>query len=80
MQGARYNGATTVTPSDTATFSPRLSAFYVGDPGATGTVVVQDAHGNTVTFVGLAAGALIPLACSQIRATGTDATDIVGLF
>jgi hypothetical protein len=76
-QGARYNGAVPVTPSDTAHFSPRLSALYVGGAG---NVTFEDAHGNVATITAPPVGTILPIAMSAVHATLTTATNLVGLF
>lgn len=62
-----------VTKSD----STVITAFglYVG---TTGDVAVTTAKGNNVTFVGVPAGTIIPIAVSKVLSTGTGASNIVG--
>lgn len=47
--------------------------------GVSGDLKVVTAGGTTLTFVGLAAGMTHPLRVSKVFATGTTATDIIGL-
>ena len=68
--------AAAVTPSDTAVLSAP-SVIYVG---GTGNVKVVTAQGTTVTFVGLPAGAVIPVQVIQVYATDTTATNLVRVF
>lgn len=68
--------AAAVTPSDSAALPNPAQALYVG---GTGTVTVLTIGGQTTTFT-VPAGVLVPIACSQIFATGTSATLIVALW
>lgn len=77
-----------ITPNDTlATYQAQIpttqgsamtgEAIYVTGAGTVS--LVLDAAGNTAT-VTAAAGSLIPVAFTQIKATGTTATGIFALF
>lgn len=67
------NRAEAVTPSDAERFN--VSNIYVG---TTGDVAVQPVHSDSpVTFVGVPAGAVIPVRCVQVLSTGTTASDLV---
>ena len=65
--------AAVITPSDTAFI--QCNGIYVG---TTGTVTVTTAVGTSVLFTAVPAGAVIPLQITQIKATGTTASNIVG--
>jgi hypothetical protein len=65
-----------VTPSDTTAFSQVASALFVGGAG---TVTVITNLGNTVLFTGVLAGMILPIRCSQVKQTGTSATNITAL-
>lgn len=65
--------ATTVTPADGTAVD--FASLYVG--GAGNVTVISG--GNTVTFVGVLAGTILPVQVTQVRATGTTATSIIGL-
>lgn len=68
--------AEAVTPSDTTVVKYR--ALYVG---TTGDVAVVPMGGSSaVTFVGVPAGAILPIAVSKVMSTSTTASDIVGLI
>jgi hypothetical protein len=69
--------AVAVTKSDTTVYSPPLRGLFIGGTGAV-SVVTQ--LGNTVTFTGCVAGQILPITCTKVRSTGTDATDIVGFI
>lgn len=65
-----------ITPDDEDDLSEVVRAIYVGT-GGTLSAVLKD--GATLSFVGLADGSLLPVRASRILATGTTATDLVGL-
>lgn len=66
-----------VVPNDTVDLPALPRAVYVGGAGSLAVVM---AGGQTVTFHGLAAGAILPIRASQILATGTTAGDIVAMW
>ena len=65
-----------VTPHDTNALKYVVRALYVG---VAGDVAVEDVHGNSVTFVGVGAGSILPVRANKVLSTGTDADSIVGL-
>ena len=65
-----------VTPNDGADLSTPTRALYVGTAGNLSVILVGDSA--AVLLKNLSAG-YHPLRCKRIRATGTTATDIVGL-
>ena len=69
-----YDG---ITPSDGTALARPTRAVYVG---VSGDLRVDSMDGNQVTFVGLAAGMVHPIRCTRVYATGTTATDIVGIY
>lgn len=68
-----------VVPSDVTVFGaggqPR--ALYIGGAG---NVAVTMSDGSSVTFTAVPVGAILPLNVIQVRATGTTATNIVGMI
>lgn len=66
-----------ITPSDGSDLAYVPRAIYVGGYGD---VAVITAGGETVTFVGMSAGDLLPVRASRVMATGTTATSIVGIW
>lgn len=64
-----------ITPSDTA--SVPAKALYIGGAG---NVSVMTESGSIVTFTGVGAGAILPVRVGRVRATGTTATNIIGLI
>lgn len=68
--------AFSITPSDTVNFASRARAIYVG---TTGNVAAVFAGGTVALFTAVAAGSLLPIEVIRINATGTTASNIVGL-
>lgn len=65
-----------VTPSDTVELTTFTRALYIGGAGDVAAVMVD---GSEATFVGLLAGQVLPVRVRQVKSTGTDASNIVGL-
>lgn len=70
--GAR--DAAAVTKSDTTPVA--FDALYIGGAGD---VAVTTVAGSVVTFTAVPAGSIIPIRCTRVMSTNTDATGIVGL-
>jgi hypothetical protein len=66
-----------VTKSDSTDFDVLCRAIYVGGAG---NVVAVMYDGTAVTFTGVPAGTLLPIACRRINSTDTTATSMVALF
>jgi hypothetical protein len=73
---APATGAFAIVPSDTLELAETARAIYVGGAG-TMTLVTRD--GGTAAFAGLAAGTVLPVSAVRVLATGTTATNLVGL-
>ena len=69
-------GAFEITPSNTVDLAVPARGIYVGVSGD----LKVDIGGVAITFVGLAAGIIHPLNVTRVYQTGTDATNIVGVF
>jgi hypothetical protein len=69
--------AAAITPSNTVDLTTVTRGIYVG---VSGDLKVDLVSGDTVTFVGLAAGMVHPLRVKRVYATGTSATSIVGVY
>lgn len=67
-------GMAAVTPHNTNELAIHTRALYVG---VSGDVAVTTTGGSEVTLVGLAAGVFHPIRVKIVKATGTDATNIV---
>jgi hypothetical protein len=65
-----------ITPNDGADLAVFTRSIYVGGAGNISLVTVK---GTTLSFVGLPAGAILPIRAARIRSTGTTATSLVGL-
>jgi hypothetical protein len=69
--------ALAVTPAD-SDMAVISRAIYVG---VSGDLTVKMAGSeNTVTFTAVAAGSLIPIRVTQVRATDTNASGIIALY
>jgi hypothetical protein len=70
--------AVAITPSNSTDLTTPTRGIYVG---VSGDLTVDLVKGGTqITFVGLAAGIIHPIAAKRVYATGTDATDILGIL
>jgi len=68
--------AASVTPADDGALRP-TRALYIG---GSGDAKVDMALGNTVTFVGLQAGTVLPIQVTRVYSTDTTATNILALY
>lgn len=65
-----------ITLADTDLSQP-VRALYIG---GSGNLKISDSGGNAVTFNNVPAGVILPVMATRIWATGTTATNIVGLI
>jgi hypothetical protein len=70
--------AAAVTPDNDDVFAEPTRFLWVGDGNTELTVTMLD--GTTVQFTNVPDGSLLPIRVTQVKATGTDATDIVALW
>lgn len=68
--------AEAITPNDSADLGFATRALYVG---VTGNVRLLMLGGETLTFVGVQGGSILPVRAIRVYATDTTATDIIGL-
>ena len=68
--------AAAVTPSDATALEPPARGLYVGQGG---NLRVRMIAGQTVTFVAVQGGSILPLRVDQVLATGTTAQSIIAL-
>ncbi|MEM7620053.1 MAG: hypothetical protein AAF228_06260 [Pseudomonadota bacterium] len=68
--------AFTITPNDTTDLSLVTRALYIGTAG---NIVVVMKSGSEVTFNNIPSGTVLSLRTTRIKATGTTATNILGL-
>jgi len=66
-----------VTPSDSTDLDALAKGLYVGTGGD---VVIMDRAGNTVTFVNVVSGSVLPVFVTRVMSTNTTASDIVALY
>ncbi len=69
--------AFSITPNDSTDLTQETRALYVG---GSGNLAVVMASGQLVTFAGVTAGSLLPIRVDRVKATGTTATDILGVY
>lgn len=74
-QPARH--AVAITPADGTDLVTVTRGIYVGTGGD---LTVVMAGGETVTFTAVVAGVLYPLAVARVKATGTTATNMIGVY
>ena len=67
--------AVAITPNDSTDVPIMHRAIYVG---VEGDVVIQDQSGTQVTFKSVQG--VLPIRPKRVLATGTTATDIIGLY
>jgi len=65
-----------ITPNNSVVFDQPTRAIYVGGGG---TVEVETLWGGTVTFEGVAAGAILPIRALRVL-SGTSAAFLIGLY
>ncbi|MDX3928210.1 MAG: hypothetical protein QHC90_20695 [Shinella sp.] len=66
-----------IVPDNDAELAVTTRALYVGTGGDVTLVTVS---GETVTFVNIAPGSVLPLRTARILENGTTAADLVGLY
>jgi hypothetical protein len=72
-----YDGGAAVTASDT-TADP-AGPFAGIFTGAGGTIKLTTVKGQTLTFVSLPAGVILPVATQRVWSSTTNATSVLGL-
>lgn len=65
-----------VSPHDTNDLGTPARALYIGGGGD---VVILTQVGTEITFANIPTGTLLPINCTRVKSTGTNATNIVGL-
>jgi len=66
-----------ITPSDANDILEVTRALYIGGGG---NITLITKGGTQTTFAGVSAGAILPIRTSRVMATGTSATNIVGMI
>jgi len=65
-----------ITPSDTATFELETAGIYVG---VGGNITVKKRNSQTQLFTAVPQGTILPVNSIGVMATGTTASNLVGL-
>jgi nitrogen fixation protein len=71
------DGAAAITPHDTNLLTVTTRAVYVGGAGDLAVVMF---NGDEVTFPAVPAGTVLPVRAKKVKATGTTATSLVGMY
>lgn len=66
-----------ITPNDVATLAALPKAIYIGSGGNIAIRAVDSAQ--DVTFMNVASGTILDVRAMHIRATGTTASNLIGL-
>lgn len=66
-----------ITPSDITDLTNTTRYIYVGGAGA---VAIMFRDGTTVTLAAVPVGTLLPVRAMRVLATGTTATNLIGLY
>ncbi len=66
-----------ITPDDNNDLAIATRGIYVG---VGGDVAVVTAGGETVTLKNASAGTTLPVRVARVKATGTTATNLIGLY
>lgn len=66
-----------ITPHDSTSEAVNFRAVWVG---VAGNVVIVSESGTAVTYVGAAAGSIIPMRGKRVNSTSTTATNLVGMY
>lgn len=74
---APAQGGFAITPSDSSDLAAETRGLWVG---ASGDLALVLASGDEVILAGAIAGSLLPLRVRRVKATGTTATSLVGLY
>lgn len=69
-------GGAAITANDSTDLPEVYSGLYIGGAG---NLKVDLLDGSTVTFTGLLVGTIYPFTVKRVYATGTTATNIIGL-
>jgi hypothetical protein len=74
---APKGGAFAITPDDDNDLAIGATAIYVG---VGGDIKVTTSLGQTVTFVGVVTGSVLPVRVKRVFDTDTTATTMIGLY
>lgn len=65
-----------ISTNNSTDFTVQPRGIYVGGAGDVAVIL----GGSTLTFVGVVAGSILPISPTRVMATGTSATDLIGLY
>lgn len=65
-----------ITPDDNAALPQTIRAIYVGTAGNITMTLAEDAE---LVFANIPAGTILPIRAKSVSATGTTASDLIGL-
>lgn len=65
-----------IVPSNTVALASRVRGIYVG---VAGDITLITPGGNTVLFVGVPQGVILPQTAAYVKTTGTTASSLVGI-
>jgi len=71
------SNAFAITPHDTNELTTVTRGIYIG---AAGDIALTTVGGDSVTFVGLLAGSILPVRANIVKSTATTATSLIGLY
>lgn len=71
------NDGFSVTPNDVAALAEITRAIYVGTAG---NISLTLTSGAALTFINVPSGTLLPVRATEVKSTGTTATDLIGLL
>ena len=74
---APAQGGFAITPSDVADLAAETRGLWVGGSGDLSVVL---ASGDEVVLAGAVGGSVLPLRVRRVKAAGTTATQLVGLY
>lgn len=66
-----------ITPSNDANLAREARAIFIGIGG---NLKISTQYGNTVTFMNLVRGQILPVQVVKVWATGTTASNLIALF
>jgi hypothetical protein len=72
-----YRNAAAVTPADASDVTSQARALYIGTAG---NLAVQMPNGQTVTFIAVPAGTLLPITVNRVLSTNTTCGNIIELW
>ena len=66
-----------IVPNDLVDFPQACRGIYIGGGGIISLITVK---GDELIFKNTVAGTILPVRAARVKATGTTATDMIGLY